>query len=120
MEEDALINDAPEREFNLNNLAIFQTPSDSLNNVLSTYPLIPNFFLPPESSSHHNHDLSRIPRFLVSQSEIVPAELENIHILVPTGEGSSHNTVISHMPHPLEKNRLLDCRGNCQTCNVSS
>ena len=59
--EDALINDAPEGEFNLNNLAIFQTPSYSPNNVLSAYPLIPNFLLPPESSSRHNHDLSHIP-----------------------------------------------------------
>ena len=28
-----------------------------------------------------------------------------MHIHVPTGEGSSHSTVISHMPHPLEEHR---------------
>ena len=99
-EDDALKNDAPEGEFNLNNLVIFQTPSDSLNSVLSAYPLIPNFLLPPESSSHHNHDLSHIPSSLASHSEIVPIELENMRILVPIGKGSSHSIVISHMPHP--------------------
>ena len=46
-QEDALINDAPKRDFNLNNLAIFQTPSSTPNNALSAYPLIPNFLLPP-------------------------------------------------------------------------
>ena len=30
-----------------------------------------------------------------------------MHIPVPTGEGSSHNTVISCMPHPLEEDRDL-------------
>ena len=88
-EEDALINDAPEGEFNLNNLAIFRTPSVSPNNVFSAYPLIPNFLLPPESSSLHNHDLSHIPISLASQTRVVPTELENTHIYVPTGEGSS-------------------------------
>ena len=67
-EEEAFINDAPKGEFNLNNLVMFQTPSDSLNNVLSVYPLIPNFILPPESSSHHNHDLSHIPSSCASHS----------------------------------------------------
>ena len=61
--------------------------------------------MPPKSSSHHNHDLSHIPSSLVSQSEVVPTELENMHIPVPTGEVSSHNTVISHIPHPLEEHR---------------
>ena len=28
-----------------------------------------------------------------------------MHIHVPTGEGSSHSTVISHIPHPLEEDR---------------
>ena len=28
-----------------------------------------------------------------------------MHIHVPTGEGSSHNTVISHMLHPLEEDK---------------
>ena len=28
-----------------------------------------------------------------------------MHIYVPTGEGSSHSTAISHMPHPLEEDK---------------
>ena len=104
-EEDALINDAPEGEFNLNNLAIFQTPSVSPNNVLSAYPLIPNFLLPPESSSLHNHDLSHIPISLASQTRVVPIELENMHIYVHIGEGSNHSTATSHMPHPVKEDR---------------
>ena len=30
-----------------------------------------------------------------------------MHIHVPVGEGSSHDTVISHSPHPLEEDRDL-------------
>ena len=71
--------------------------------ISSVYPLIPNFLLPPESSSHHNHDLSHIPSSLASHLEVVTTELENMHIHVLTGEGSNHSTAISHMPHPLEK-----------------
>ena len=97
--------DAPEGEFNLNNHAIFQTPSDSPNNVLSAYPLIPNFLLPPESSNHDNHDPSHIPSFLISHSEVFPPKLENMPIYVRTGKGSKHSIVISHMPHPLEAHR---------------
>ena len=59
-QEDALINDAPEGDFSLNNLAMFQTPSAMPINALSAYPLIPNFLLPPELSSLDNHGLSHI------------------------------------------------------------
>ena len=104
-QEDALINDAPEGDFNLNNLAIFQTPSTTPISALSAYPLIPNFLLPPESSSLHNHDLSHIPSSSAPWPGVEPTELEGTHIHVPTGEGSSRGTVISHIPHPLEKDR---------------
>ena len=67
-QEDALINDAPKEDFNLNNLAIFQTPSATPNNALSAYPFIPNFLLPPESSSRHSHDQSHLPSSYASQS----------------------------------------------------
>ena len=69
-QEDALINDAPEGDFNLNNLAIFQTPSTTPNNALSAYPLIPNFLLPPKSSNLRSHDSSHIPSPATSQSEV--------------------------------------------------
>ena len=103
--EDALINDAPEEDFNLNNLAIFQTPSATPNNALSAYPLIPNFLLPPESSSLHSHDLSHIPSSSASQSGVEPNGLEGMHHHVPTREGPSHNTAVFHIPCPLEENR---------------
>ena len=103
--EDALINDAPEGDFNLSNITIFQTPSATPISALSAYPLIPNFLLPPESSSLHNHDLSHISCSSVPQPGVEPADLEGMHIHVPTGEGSSHSTLISHIPHPLEEDR---------------
>ena len=30
-----------------------------------------------------------------------------MHLHVPTGEGPSHSTAISHVPHPLKENRSL-------------
>ena len=62
-QEDALINYAPKGDFNLNNLAIFQTPSATPISALSAYPLIPSFLQPPELSNLHNHDLSHIPSY---------------------------------------------------------
>ena len=58
--------------------------------ALSAYPLIPNFLLPPESSSLYNHDLSHVPR-------VEPADLEVMPIHVPVGEGSSRGNVTPHL-----------------------
>ena len=84
-QEDALINDAPEGDFNLNNLAIFQTPSATPIRALSAYPLIPNFLLPPESSSPYNHDLSHSISSPAPQPRVESTDLEGMHIHVPIG-----------------------------------
>ena len=99
-QEDVLINDVPEGDFSLNNLAMFQTPLAMSINALSSYPLIPNFLLPPESSSLRNHDLSHIPSSPAPQPRVESTDLEGMHIHAPTREGSSHGTILSHNPHP--------------------
>ena len=104
-QEDSLINDAPRGDFNLNNLAIFQTPSATPISALSAYPLIPNFLLPPESSNLHNRDLSHIPSSSAPWPGVEPTDLEGMHIHVPTEEGSSHGNVTSHIPHPSKEDR---------------
>ena len=104
-QEDALLNDVPERDFNLNNLSIFQTPLATPISALSTYPLIPSFLLPSESSSLRNHDLSHVPISSAPQPRVEPSDLEGMHMHVPVGEGSSHNILISHSPHPSKEDR---------------